>query len=137
MSGKNDQVFQLSLTEIAFMLTFLLMLVLGMMVVALQREKGDLISQLESEQALQQQHAALTQAKEFISKQLESLGTTQPDKVITKLVQTAEAKSENERLKVLLEEKDGKRTGITPCRRIPSCAAAARPERWPSAPAVV
>ncbi|WP_238165124.1 transposase, partial [Pseudomonas aeruginosa] len=32
---------------------------------------------------------------------------------------------------------DGKRTGITPCRRIPSCAAAARPERWPSASAVV
>ena len=30
-----------------------------------------------------------------------------------------------------------KRTGITPCRRIPSCAAAARPERWPSASAVV
>ncbi|MGU1440777.1 hypothetical protein ACSEOI_02240, partial [Pseudomonas aeruginosa] len=24
-----------------------------------------------------------------------------------------------------------KRTGITPCRRIPSCAAAARPGRWP------
>ncbi|KAB0533922.1 MULTISPECIES: transposase [Pseudomonas] len=30
-----------------------------------------------------------------------------------------------------------KQTGITPCRRIPSCAAAARPERWPSASAVV
>jgi len=30
-----------------------------------------------------------------------------------------------------------KRTGITPCRRIPSCAAAARPERWPSTSAVV
>ncbi|MEK2671200.1 hypothetical protein AAAC15_23155 [Pseudomonas aeruginosa] len=29
----------------------------------------------------------------------------------------------------------GKRTGITPCRRIPSCAAAARPGRWPSASA--
>lgn len=29
-----------------------------------------------------------------------------------------------------------KRTGITPCRRIPSCAAAARPERWPSESAV-
>lgn len=28
-----------------------------------------------------------------------------------------------------------KRTGITPCRRIPSCAAAARPGRWPSASA--
>ncbi|MFW3041163.1 hypothetical protein ACNQJ9_30910, partial [Pseudomonas aeruginosa] len=26
----------------------------------------------------------------------------------------------------------GKRTGITPCRRAPSCAAAARPGRWPS-----
>ncbi|MCS9871934.1 DNA helicase UvrD, partial [Pseudomonas aeruginosa] len=25
-----------------------------------------------------------------------------------------------------------KRTGITPCRRAPSCAAAARPGRWPS-----
>ncbi|MBW6179897.1 hypothetical protein, partial [Pseudomonas aeruginosa] len=24
-----------------------------------------------------------------------------------------------------------KRTGITPCRRAPSCAAAARPGRWP------
>ena len=32
--------------------------------------------------------------------------------------------------------KNGKRTGITPCRRIPSCAAAARPERWPSESAV-
>ncbi|MCY1523244.1 Transposase C of IS166 homeodomain protein [compost metagenome] len=30
-----------------------------------------------------------------------------------------------------------KRTGITRCQRIPSCAAAARPERWPSASAVV
>ncbi|HGQ7344498.1 TPA: hypothetical protein ACL1TL_006650 [Pseudomonas aeruginosa] len=28
-----------------------------------------------------------------------------------------------------------KRTGITPCRRAPSCAAAARPGRWPSASA--
>ncbi|MCT9633371.1 type I restriction endonuclease subunit R [Pseudomonas aeruginosa] len=33
----------------------------------------------------------------------------------------------------LLERR--KRTGITPCRRIPSCAAAARPGRWPSASA--
>lgn len=118
MSGKNDQVFQLSLTEIAFMLTFLLMLVLGMMVVALQREKGDLISQLQSEQALQQQHAALTQAKEFISKKLQSLGATKPDEVITKLVQTAEAKSENERLKVLLEEKDAKLTAMVELEKV-------------------
>ena len=112
MSGKNDQVFQLSLTEIAFMLTFLLMLVLGMMVVALQREKGELISQLKSEHLLEQQHAAFTQAKELISKQLQGLGVTQPDEVISKLVQTAEAKSENERLKVLLEDKDAKLTSM-------------------------
>lgn len=39
----------------------------------------------------------------------------------------------------LLDQKaqalEGKRTGITPCRRVPSCAAAARSERWPSASA--
>ncbi|WP_312125767.1 hypothetical protein [Pseudomonas sp.] len=112
MAAKNDQVFQLSLTEIAFMLTFLLMLVLGMMVVALQREKAGIIDQLESEQVLEQQHAAFTQAHASISKQLQGLGVTKPEEVISKLVQTAEAKSENERLKVLLEEKEAKLTSM-------------------------
>lgn len=118
MSAKNDQVFQLSLTEIAFMLTFLLMLVLGMMVVALQTEKGDLMDQLKSEQELEQQSASLTQAQAFISSQLQGLGVTKPDEVISKLVQTAEAKTENERLKVLLEEKETKLTSMVELEKV-------------------
>lgn len=106
MSAKNDQIFQLSLTEIAFMLTFLLMLVLGLMVVSAQKDNKDLREQLQSVEQLEQKQSALAQARDYLMQKLGSIGAQNPDDVISKLVKDAEAQAETERLKVLLDEKN-------------------------------
>lgn len=118
MSAKNDQIFQLSLTEIAFMLTFLLMLILGLMVAGLQKEKNDLVDQLQDEAALDQKQTNLISAREFLTAKLAAIGTADPEAVITKLVKDAQAQAETERLKVMLEEQDQKLTAMVELEKV-------------------
>jgi hypothetical protein len=59
-TARRDQVFQLSLTELAFTVVFLLLLLTGLMVVNTERERD---AARKSEQAIRDQHAYLT-AKE-------------------------------------------------------------------------
>ncbi|MCQ4260975.1 MULTISPECIES: hypothetical protein [Pseudomonadaceae] len=118
MSAKNDQVFQLSLTEIAFMLTFLLMLVLGLMLVGLQNKNRDLLDQLQSESTLEQQHSAMTSARDFMRQTLETIGFKDPDEVISQLVKESHAHAESERLKVLLNEKEQQLTAMVELEKV-------------------
>ncbi|MBW8127780.1 MULTISPECIES: ribosome biogenesis protein NOP53-like [Pseudomonas] len=113
MSGqKNDQIFQLSLTELAFMISFLLMLILGMMVFKTAKENESLRASIESSGDAQRQMDMLTQITQTLKSQLQAVGVKKPEDTITKLILAAEAKAETERLKVLLEEKNKEVTAL-------------------------
>lgn len=113
MSTKNDQVFQLSLTELAFMIIFILMLLLGMMVVRTVKENNELKAAAASEQGAQSKTDVLNQVTSVLKAKLEAIGQKKPDEVISKMVLAAEAQAETGRLKVLLEEKDKEVTALT------------------------
>lgn len=83
----------------------------------------------------QQQPISVEQFDQEMAKAQENL-----KKMQEQMSQIQKASDPAQRQKLMQEHQtmmQRKRTGITPCRRIPSCAAAARPERWPSASAVV
>jgi hypothetical protein len=113
MSTKNDQVFQLSLTELAFMIIFILMLLLGMMVVRTVKENNELKAAAATEQGAQSKTDVLNQVTSALKANLEAIGQNKPDEVISKMVLAAEAQAETGRLKVLLEEKDKQVTALT------------------------
>lgn len=113
MSTKNDQVFQLSLTELAFMIIFILMLLLGMMVVRTVKENNELKAAAAIEQGAQTKTDVLNQVTSALKAKLEAIGQKKPDEVISKMVLAQEAQAETGRLKVLLEEKDKQVTALT------------------------
>ncbi|WP_235538866.1 DUF6088 family protein [Pseudomonas aeruginosa] len=76
----------------------------------------------------------LRKGRPFSIRCLAELGSSS---AISKAVAQLVRRGELERVYrgIYMRPKYSKRMGITPCRRAPSCAAAARPERWPSASA--
>lgn len=63
---KNDAIFQLSLTELAFTLAFLLLLLLGRMVVSLEQEKRSLKAQLVLFQATQDSNDSIESKRDVL-----------------------------------------------------------------------
>lgn len=112
MRPKNDQVFQLSLAEIAFMICFMLMILLGFMVFKAMQENKRLTEQASQSASLEQATKSFETAKAFLSEQLKVLGATNPDEVISKLVKVSEAKAESDRLKVVIEDLEKKLTAM-------------------------
>ena len=109
---KNDQIFQLSLTELAFMISFLLMLILGLMVFKTSKQNEALKASIGSNAEVQRHTDMLEQISQTLKTQLQAAGVKKPDDVITKLILTAEARAETDRLKVLLEEKTREITAL-------------------------
>jgi hypothetical protein len=113
VAQRNDQVFQLSLTEIAFTIAFILLILLGYLV--FKEESG----RLEAEAALAKTQnaelttAALNSAKNNLAAALQAAGTSSPDEVITKLVAADEVRAERDRLKQQIEGLDAKLTALT------------------------
>lgn len=105
-SNNNDQIFQLSLTEIAFMIIFLLMILLGLMVLNVTKENKELVSTLASSSDLQEREATLEQITFQFKTRLAALGVKNPDAVLSKMIEASKARDESDRLRVLLEEKD-------------------------------
>lgn len=95
---RSDQVFQLSLTEIAFTIAFILLLLLGYLVMRESEAKKQAESELAKVQDLTAAQIAIEQASSRLKKSLASAGVTNPDEVISRLVTESSAASERDRL---------------------------------------
>lgn len=119
MSKKNDQVFPTSLSEIAFILVFLIMILLGYMILKEQKEKEKAHEQLAKVAVVQSAEAA-TQAMREANRQLrEALtagGHQKPQEMITQLVEAKQVRTERDELREQLRELDEKLTALTALR---------------------
>ena len=113
MSQRNDQVFQLSLTEIAFTIAFILLLLLGYLVITEQSSRKAAEDALANIQAQERAAAALESAKTRLHEALQQAGVAHPDDIITHLVAAEEGAAERDRLRKRVEDLDAKLTALT------------------------
>ncbi len=116
MIQKNDQIFQLSLTEIAFTISFILLLLLGYLVGKEQSDRKIAEEALSEIQTLEQQTSALNLAKSELTTLLRNAGSPNPDGVIKKLIAADEVRAERDFLKKQVEDLDSKLTALTELR---------------------
>lgn len=113
MAQKKDDVFQLSLTEMAFTIAFLLLLLLGYLVFKEQSERQAAEAALAQVQSSEQAAAALNLAQSSISAELSRAGASNPAAVISKLVAVEELRNERDQLRLRAEDLDSKLTALT------------------------
>lgn len=113
MAQRNDQIFQLSLTEIAFTISFILLVLLGSMVFQEQRAREEAESNLTKAGNLEQLIASFAEAKTDLSSALSESGAPNPDEIISRLVEAEETRAERDRLKVAVEDLDAQLTSLT------------------------
>lgn len=129
MAQRNDQVFQLSLTEIAFTIAFLLLLLLGYLVFKEQTERQAAEAELAKVQTAERAAAALNTAKVELSTQLQAARIANPDEVITKLLAVEQMRAERDQLRQRVEDLDAKLTALTELKReFELAAASSRPD---------
>ena len=129
MTQRNDQVFQLSLTEIAFTIAFILLLLLGYLVVKEQIERKAAEAELAKVQSSERATAALDTAKGSLRAALQGTGVGSPDEVITKLIAVEDVRAERDKLKKQVEDLDAKLTALEELRkRLDEAAKANRPD---------
>jgi len=129
---RNDQVFQLSLTEIAFTIAFLLLLLVGYRV--WQEQAAHAAASAALAQAQEQQHAvqSMERAREDLARALREAGASDPDAAISRLVEAGELRAERDRLRRQVDDLDAKLSALAPVRGTPpaedagASAAAAR-----------
>ena len=92
MSSKNDQVFQLSLTEIWIILCFILLLLMGYKVWQLTQKNDQMVGKLASVQSLDERELAIKAATDDLRARLKSIGMKNPDEIISKLIDASKAK---------------------------------------------
>ncbi len=129
MSNRSDSVFQLSLTEIAFTVAFMLLILLGAVVVNEQAQRKDAEAALKSAQGRDQQIAALREAKESLAQAVKDAGLRNPDELVSRMVDATMARQETERLRTVVRDLDAQLTALTEVKaQLVASAQAARPE---------
>jgi hypothetical protein len=113
LSRRTDQIFQLSLTEIAFTLCFIMLLLLGYLLFAADHELEEAKAQLASMVETGARKDVLDAAQRDLKAALSASGASNPDEALSKLVEAEQAKAENRRLKQEIAELDAKLTALT------------------------
>jgi hypothetical protein len=113
LSKRGDQIFQLSLTEIAFTIAFMLLLLLGYLVFKEQTERIAAQEALAKVQTAEQATQTLADAKSAFAKEMQLAGAQNPDDVITKLIAADKVRQERDLLKKRVEDLDAKLTAMT------------------------
>lgn len=106
MNQKNDQVFNLSITEIWMVIAFLLLLLTGYQVYKLNADKREMQQQLDNFNNLKAREHAVAEATQALKSRLAGMGIPNPDEIISKLVDASKARDEATQLRVLLTQKE-------------------------------
>ena len=127
MSRRNDQVFQLSLTEIAFTLIFILLLLLGYLVVREQAEKDGALAALAKSRGAEASARSMEAARAELVKALADAGAGKNapsmDEVVSQLTAAQGARAETERLKKQIEDLDSQLSAMIELKRLLASAA--------------
>ncbi len=110
---RNDQIFQLSLTEIAFTIVFILLLLLGYQVNKEQRDRKAAEDSLARIQSIENATSEMEAAKESLTSALQKANFSDPDEVITKLISTEKIRAERDSLRKQVIDLDTKLTALT------------------------
>jgi uncharacterized coiled-coil DUF342 family protein len=113
VAQRKDQIFQLSLTEIAFTIVFILLLLLGHLVFKEQKERQVAEEALAKMRSIDDAVAGLNAAKSSFVSALQSAGGSASNDIITKLVAANEVRAERDRLKKQVDDLDAKLTSLT------------------------
>lgn len=113
MAQRNDQVFQLSLTEIAFTISFILLILLGSLIFHEQSARKEAEFKLTQAGQLDRLTASFNEAQAALSASLSGAGVANPNEVISRLVVADEARAERDRLKTVVDDLDAQLTALT------------------------
>jgi hypothetical protein len=126
---RGDQVFQLSLTEIAFTIAFLLLLLLGYSVWQAQAGRDAAKAALAEALARQREAGSIERARAEFAEALRSAGVSHPDEMVSKLVEASDARSERDRLREEVQDLDARLSALAPVGAQASAASAAEAAR--------
>jgi hypothetical protein len=129
--GRADQVYQLTLTELAFIVIFLILLLAGWMSVKTEREKEAAVRQREEALSrlaelakdngaaarLEHLHESLRRAEQDIRQLLAGQGIAHPDDIVSELVKKGRAEAENWRLQQRIEDLDAQLSALEEIRK--------------------
>ncbi len=104
VSKRSDQIFQLSLTEIAFTLAFILLLLLGYLVLRESEAKKRAESALAKVEELGAAQQIFNEASRRLEEGLKRAGSTNPDEVISMLIADAKVVTERDRLRARVKD---------------------------------
>jgi hypothetical protein len=110
---RNDQVFQLSLTEIAFILVFLLLLLLGWMVFQTERDRNHLLEQVKKGADANAVVAAARSAKEDLERLARESGAVDQSGVISQLVDREKLRADEATLRARINDLDKTVSALT------------------------
>lgn len=113
MAKSNDQIFQLSLTEIAFTLVFILLMLLGGMLFSAEKRAAVQQQVLAQVGDLKAQEKRLTEARTALENALSEAPSAKPDEVITALTSQSKLVQERDELKQRIEDLDAQLTALT------------------------
>lgn len=119
---RNDSVFQLSLTEIAFTISFILLLLLGYLVFREESERQAAVDALSARDSQADIQHALDSVKKELRSALAEGGVKQVDDKISKLVDAAASAAERDRLKAQVESLDAQLTALVELQKLVDAA---------------
>jgi hypothetical protein len=128
VTPRDDQVFQLSLTEIAFTIAFLLLLLLGYSVWQAQSGRDAAQAALAEAIARQGEAGALERARTDLAAALRASGASDPDAALSKLVEASALRADRDRLRQQVADLDARLSALAPLRP-PASAASATTDR--------
>lgn len=129
MTQRNDQVFQLSLTEIAFTIAFILLLLLGYLVVKEQTERIAAEAALATVHSSDRATAALDVARGALRATLQGAAVSNPEEIITRLIAVDDVRAERDQLKKRVDDLDGKLTALEELQKqLEKAALSSRPD---------
>jgi hypothetical protein len=124
--SRPDAIYQLTLTELAFVVIFLILLLTGWMVVKSEDDKAaalaerdaalaraaELATHVEAPEQMEQLRQALEQTKADILNTLTRHGAAHPGELLSKLVEKTQAEAENQRLKQRIADLDAQLSAL-------------------------
>lgn len=118
MAKSDSGVFQLSLAELAFMLVFVLLLLLGWMIFKFEQDKKQFENQIADAADINASLIMLEDAKTKLSNALRQNGTVNPDEIISDLISKKEIAHEREVLRKRIEDLDAQLTMLAEVKEI-------------------
>ena len=142
-ASRSDRIYQLTLTELAFIIIFLILLLTGWTIGQSERDRSDAVkerdralakaAELSENGAIERirlQEESLRRATEDLKQLLAGQATADPNALVSELVRNAGAEAENRRLRRQVEDLDAQLSALEEVRNVvDDIAAGSNPEQ--------